>query len=84
MSLVEKEYLYRIRIVFNSDGVLELVETVDRSVVVKGGEVLPGATETVTVYPAHTLGWAVEALLKAMHYAKAEDDALKVKTTADA
>lgn len=72
MALIEKTYLYRIRILHNSDGDVTLVETVTRTAIFRDGAELPGATETVDVFPAEKLGPQVASLLASMNAAKAE------------
>jgi hypothetical protein len=77
MSLEKRDYLYRIRVLFDRDGNLSLVETVNKCAIVDDGAVISESDSKVQSVSVGTLGPAVAALLAEIDRAKAEDEAAR-------
>lgn len=83
MALAKTDYLYRVRILFEPDGSLSLVETVNKEVVTEDGAVIHSKDSTVQTYPVAHLAAAVQTLLAEIKRVGA-DEAQRVADAAKA
>lgn len=76
MALSRSSYLYRVRLLFDRDEALTLVETVHKDIVTDDDQVIH-EKERTQVYPLETFGAVVQALLAEIATVGAAEEARK-------
>lgn len=75
MALEEKEYLFRLRLLYEPGGDLRLAETVHKTVILKDGATLSESGDRVTTVTPSKMSAAAQIALEAFTLALASDEA---------